>query len=179
MEAQVKALSKEITSAFIKNRHAFSELGEVEIIQLKKAVLTESYYLSSLKLAVFRNQGKISIPVPVPGHPNPMLGLNFEKEEEFLLLALDNFFKNLFREQSVYSAYSLAYTRADEASALKTYIKILCCRVKCLLFFDFSESMQRIPVNRLLTKLKPLLHPYIYNLTQSYLELPVINKKTG
>lgn len=58
MEAQVKALSKEITSAFIKNRHAFSELGEVEIIQLKKAVLTESYYLSSLKLAVFRNQGK-------------------------------------------------------------------------------------------------------------------------
>ncbi|GLT77466.1 hypothetical protein SLA2020_490470 [Shorea laevis] len=39
--------------------------------------------------------------------------------------------------------------------------------------------MLRISVNRLLTKLKPFLHPYIYNLTQSYLELPVINERTG
>lgn len=65
MEAQVKALSKEITSAFIKYRHAFVELGEGEIIQLKKAVLTESYYLSSL--ASQKIQGKISIPAIGPG----------------------------------------------------------------------------------------------------------------
>jgi len=190
MEAQVKALSKEIKSKFIRDRHKFS-LDKGVIIQLYKAVLTESYYLSSLKWAVFRKRSRIRyqfrLRVPVPGHPNYILGINFEKDEEFqfddnfLGLALGNFLKNLFREQSVYSDYSLAYTRADEASALKTYVRILCGfgRVKCLLFFDFSASMQRISVNRLLTKLKPLLHTYIYNLTQSYLELPVINERTG
>lgn len=45
-----------------------------------------------------KDQGKDLNSGPVPGHPNSMLGLNFEKEEGFLLPALDNFFKNLFRE---------------------------------------------------------------------------------
>ncbi|GLT77465.1 hypothetical protein SLA2020_490470 [Shorea laevis] len=184
MEAQVKALSKEIKSTFIRYRHKLL-LDKGVIIQLYKAVLTESYYLSSIKWAVFRKRSRIRyqfrLKVPVPGYPNYIIGLNFEQDEEFLLLALGNFLKNLFLEQSVYSDYSLAYTRADEASALKTYVRIIrgFGRVKCLLFFDFSASMLRISVNRLLTKLKPFLHPYIYNLTQSYLELPVINERTG
>ena len=168
----------------ISNKDDFIKLNN-DIIKLINAVLTESYYLTSVKFAIFRKRSSkrslYRLITPVSKSSRYIIGLNIDKVEVFLLLALGYFLNKLFREKFVYSVSSLAYTSDDEASSLETYVRTLrrFDQVKCLLLFDFSESMRRIPVSRLLSKLKPLLHPYIYNLTRSYLEMPFTNEDTG
>lgn len=173
-------LTLEIERTFFIFGDRFDLLGECEINEIKKALLTGTYTFSAFKPLVLEKgdplSSKFDSVTDIPGLPTHMFSIYIEPEDELVFRALAGFLNNLFLSRAFFLDNSFAYRKDKSAH---DYISTIVDwgLVEMLLRFDLSRSATTFSHSKMMAKLKKVVFDkYIFSLISSFLTLPLIDK---